>query len=251
VDRTLFKKYFAEGDIPAWVCPSCSAGILQLPEASFYVHADANTAGQFNEDYFEAEWAHYVFTAVLKCGRCKETVIFCGIGGVEQEYEDGPDGGTKYVRYFVPRYFEPALSLIEFPNNDTIPDGIISVVTSSYPLFWADSDACANRLRVALELFLDGMGIGRRKNPDAKRDMNLHDRIELIDEVVFAEVKKMLRAAKLVGNEGSHELGLVTRDDLLDCYEMLEFCIAQVYPPPDNRGRLRTIAEKLIAKKSR
>lgn len=248
MDRKLFEQeYFDDGYPPAWKCPTCGSALKMMPEPLTKYHG--NCASNANEEWFDEEDAGLVFAGSLSCGGCEGTVVFSGACGVERAYSEDTQVGWEWSTYYIPHFFYPSLKLIEFPKGDLIPSQLSAAITSSFSLFWADLDACSNRLRMSLELLLDGIGVPRKLRDTASRDMTLHQRIERIDSDKFNAIKRMFEALKLVGNEGSHELGVTSRSDVLDCYEMIEHCLHIVYPPPSQEQRLLEMANHLIAKR--
>lgn len=250
MNRKHFNDSFVSEDMPPWSCPTCATGILTLPKESLYVCADNMTVREQGEAHFEPDWSRYVFTALLGCNHCRETVIVSGAGDLD-EFHHRDDNGqwrSDYVQNLYPRYFTPALQIIQLPDNDKLPEQVVNILVSSYSLFWLDLDACVNRLRSTLELLLDDMGVERRLKHDAKRDMTLHDRILRLDGEKHPDTKPMLEATKLVANEGSHQIGQLGRDEVLDCYEMMEFCLHRLYPGPDHAARMHAIAANLKQK---
>lgn len=250
MDRKLIEqRYFDDGSPPAWKCPTCGSALQILSNPFTRYHG--NCASIAGEAWFDEEDAELVFTGSLNCSGCKGTVIFSGTSGVERQYAEHDQSGWAWSKYYVPHFFYPSLNLIDFPKVDLIPPQLSNAITSSFSLFWVDLDACSNRLRVSLELILDGIGVPRKLRDTANRDMTLHQRIDQIDNSKFNSIKRMFEALKLVGNEGSHELGVTTRSDVLDCYEMIEHCLHIIYPLPSQEQRLMDMANNLIAKRKR
>nr|WP_315249448.1 DUF4145 domain-containing protein [uncultured Duganella sp.] len=247
MQRELYKyRYFNEGQIPKWRCPTCSTGTLLLHEKLFRKD-DAATQREINEDYFEPDWIKRVFTGALSCATCGETVVISGSGGVDRE-PTGDGNDWEWVNFYVPHFFYPALKLIDIPNDKLVPVEMTQAVEASFMVFWTNLDACANRLRTAIELLLDGMGVHRKVKQAATKELTLQQRIERIDSERYPHIQEMLMAIKLVGNDGSHDLGQASRDDILDCYEILEHVLELVYPPPSKTALIAQMAQKLIAK---
>ena len=245
--RELYKYlYFNESYIPKWHCPTCATGVLILNEKLFSKD-NAATQREINEDYFEPDWIKRVFTGALTCSTCGETVVFSGSGGVDRE-PTGDGNDWEWANFYVPRFFYPALKIIDIPDEKSVSFEMAQAVEASFIVFWTSLDACANRLRTAIELLLDGMGVHRKIKPFATKELTLQQRIELMDKVRYPHISDMLMAIKLVGNDGSHDLGRASRDDVLDCYEILEHVLELVYPPPSKTTLIAQIAQKLIAK---
>lgn len=243
----LYKyRYFNEGQIPKWHCPTCSTGTLTLHEKLFEVN-NAETRRYINEDYFQPDDIKKVFTGALCCSSCGETVVISGSGGVDRE-PTGDDGSWDWVIYFVPLFFFPALKLIDIPKSESVPEDMKKAVAASFMVFWSDLDSCANRLRTAIELLLDGMGVVRKVKPNVVKELTLHQRIEQIDSAKYPHIQEMLQAIKLVGNDGSHDLGQAPREDILVCYEILEHVLELVFPPPNKTALIAQMAQQLIEK---
>lgn len=246
----LYKRwYFNEGEIPKWRCPTCLTGTLIL-RGKLFVADNAVTRRDINEDYFDAEQISRVFNGALCCANCEETVVFCGSGGVDREHSQ-EDNDYEWVNYYVPRFFYPALKIIGMPENESVPKDMKKAIAASFLVFWSNLDSCANRLRTAIELLLDSMAVVRKVNPNVTKELTLHQRIERIDSAQFPDVQQMFNAIKLVGNDGSHDLGQVPREDILSCYEILEHVLELVYPPPSKTALIAQMAQKLIEKNSK
>lgn len=96
----------------------------------------------------------------------------------------------------------------------------------AFELFWSDAGACANRLRIVVELLLDQLGIvrhgqkGKRKNAR----LDLSDRIDLLTVAQPGHEKISHGAAyRWYSCEGGVEL-----DELLDCFELLEDALIEL-----------------------
>lgn len=248
MQRELFERpYFVEGNVPNWRCPTCFIGALTL-QGKLIVDNNAETRRYINEDYFEPDHVGTVFTGSLCCANCCDTVVFAGSGGMDREYD--VEGDWKWAPYYAPRFFFPALKLIHMPENGNISEDLIRAIEASFSVFWINLDSCANRLRTAIELLLDAIGVERKVRPDATKELTLHQRIERIDAIQRPHIKGMLEAIKLVGNDGSHALDQVPCEDILTCYEILEHVLQLVYPPPSKTARMVEMAQKLVQKNS-
>ena len=137
------------------------------------------------------------------------------------------------------------------PDNKAVPDDMKQAVAASFSVFWSNLDSCANRLRTAIELLLDGIGVVRKVNPNVMKELTLQQRIERIGSAQYPHVQNMLQAIKLVGNDGSHDLGQAPREDILVCYEILEHVLELVYPPPSKTALIAQMAQQLIKKNAK
>jgi hypothetical protein len=110
--------------------------------------------------------------------------------------------------------------LIEIPDK-TIP-GIRGALKDSFSLFFHDPPAAANKIRIALELFLDELKIPRFTTTvrHKKRRLNLNERIQKIKGKAV-QFQDHMQVFRILGNEGSHEAEL-NIDKMLDLYDVLE-----------------------------
>lgn len=128
--------------------------------------------------------------------------------------------------YFAPRLVVPMPDMFTIPKR--CPDEVRDKLRSAFTVFWIDQAAAATRVRVALERLLNHLGVKRRRKDKSGKlvDLTLHARIEDFakrDALIGAQ----LMALKWLGNTGSHE-GPVEKDDLLDAFEIMEHCLAEL-----------------------
>ena len=95
---------------------------------------------------------------------------------------------------------------------------------------WLDIGSSANRLRTAIEAFLNERKVPKTTTKNGKRvPLNLHCRI-IRFRIKNADAADSLEAVKWLGNVGSHaNLDSLTIDDLLDGFELFEHAIERVY----------------------
>lgn len=250
MNKIFERRNFSETSIPKWPCPSCDQGFLAQQQDKFDYQNDAMTKRECNSDYFEPYHYKFVFTCMMECQNCAESVSIIGTGGVSVDQPH--DGPPETNEYFTPKFFQPALQIINLPANPDLPEKVRELLNASFSLFWCDYDACANRIRATLEILLDAMGIPRKLDENVKKELTLHQRIERIvapDGSEKNEIKQMIEALKWQGNAGSHELEGINHQQLLQSYEMIEFCLHSLYPEVDDRRvRLLEIAKKINAK---
>jgi hypothetical protein len=225
LDDNLFKQYFSLNSVPNWLCPTCLRGTLRVNKEDFKKEYNGATQASKDDPSFDYDWVRYVFHGLLRCNSCGEKVVFCGIGEVEQDYDDS-ERGWNYFDYFTPKYFYPTVRLIVIENIEAVPEQALSSVDKACELFWTDLDSCANRIRTAIEYILDNLQVPRKKG------VTLHARIEKLDSFKYADVKTILEAVKWIGNAGTHELGGLHRDSVVDGFRMLEHCLSTLYPKP-------------------
>lgn len=249
------KRKFSKGYHPAWTCPTCHKGRLELPNENFHYQETTASKDLRSHEDWDPEWIDYVFSGVLLCINpdCSDFVSFGGTGKVEfvSYFEnDGTSSKEDYEDVFEPKYFLPALHLFKIHEN-CLPN-IRAEVISAFALFWSDVPSCANKIRIAIELLLDEQGVKKYPLGKKKERIKLHQRIELFRKQ-NPEVAENLMAIKWIGNVGSH-VGKIERVDLLDAFEILEFSLDRLYD--DREKRIKKVVKEInknkgIRKKAR
>lgn len=193
-----------------------------VPDSLVEKETARSRRGHGHEDW-DPDWVEYTFTAWLKCGACGENVVASGVGGIEPGYDHE---GTTWEDYFSPRLLLPTPDILTIPKK--CPDEVCQKLRAAFAVFWLDPGAAATRVRVALEILLSYLGVKKRRKAKSGKfvDLSLHARIEEFakrDPVIGAQ----LMALKWLGNTGSHE-GKVTKDDLLDAFEIIEHALVEL-----------------------
>jgi hypothetical protein len=105
-------------------------------------------------------------------------------------------------------------------------------IESAFTLFWVDASAWGTRLRSAIESLLDQIKVKRfTVNAKGRRiQLTTHARLTLLAKNAskHASTADTLLAIKWIGNEGSHA-GSLTRDDVLDGFDLLDHALDQVF----------------------
>ncbi len=86
----------------------------------------------------------------------------------------------------------------------------------------------------------------RKENKGTYSDLMLHKRIEIFSQTQKATGEKLM-ALKWLGNTGSHQ-GSLSRNDLLDGFEILEYLIAELFA--QRTARVEELTRQLIRKHS-
>lgn len=203
-------------------CPNCEIGLL-FPIVNTQQRSETaesrerNTYGSYNQN-------DYVFSLHLKCSNCGEIVV---VSGYWCEYQFISDEETENQKHIVPISFYPAPKIISIPKS--CPKSVSNILNDSFVLYWIDLSSCANKIRVSIELLLDDLKI--RKTLLTKKgkriELKLHNRI-LLYKLKNSEAADFLLAIKWIGNDGSH-YSKITKNDVLDAYELLEFSLEQIY----------------------
>ena len=238
---------FFRDELPEWQCPTCGKASLGLSTEEFHVHDSGETANLRGSEELDPDWVRYRFSAVLRCSnsRCKEVVTMVGTGHVEEEHLPNEKGQweSAYRDCFQPSFFEPCLIPISIPENTSAD--VRTSLDRSFSLIFANRDAAANQLRVALEVLLDEQGVkARDKNDELLR---LGVRIENHLQGDLLKYKDRLSAIQWIGNDGSHGNDAITGRDLLAGLELIESVLIALYP--STKSDLDELARKVIEKK--
>ena len=250
---------------PRFQCPKCSHGVLteildsrkyflppellKIPEnLTFYIDEEGNERPNLTlNDIKETEhWWEYV-SLFYQCDQLDCRQIVLSSGKLIQEIVLVPCEVDQYnelpfyeelVVFYKPNYFYPTVSLFAFDSN--IPESLKNEVKSAFSLFWHNPEACSNSIRKSLELILDNIAPivnGNRYD----RINSLGNRINNLGGT-YSDVKDLLKAVKWIGNDGSHEGGLL-HSDVMNGFEMLELCLGKIYNKKE--VELKEIAEKI------
>ncbi len=248
---------------PLLFCPSCDQYSMSI------LHETFHTKQTKEVDFL---WEHFMeyedipgskFIAMLECKVCKENVAIagdvvskihngdCGSEVCYEEYIDAMQDGVEDMaqhrhNFYYIKHIDRCFSFILVP--DVVGDDfeIMKALTSSFELFWKDSGSCGNKIRVALERFMDLHKIPIKKlNKNGKNSLaDLHWRIEefgKIENGKFSSVSDHLMSLKLLGNKGSHK-GSVKQSDLLDAYDIIEDAFFEIY---EKENKQRGIKQKI------
>jgi Domain of unknown function (DUF4145) len=253
MNRNLLRNQFTLDNVPDWGCPTCSKGILQISRDLFIKKESYNSRKYSHTKHGFCPYnVSYVYTCFLTCSneKCKETVINTGHGCMDDvivdEYWDDMADDLQFhheiVDCYKPQYFQPNLKIISIPEN--CPKTVETSLDESFKLFFTSPSASANNIRIALEKLLNELKIRRFiVNKKKKRQLlTLHQRIEILPDK-YSHFKEIILAIKWLGNAGSHSNDEITRDDVMDAYELIEHLLDQIYQPKDKR--IESIAKKI------
>lgn len=224
----VWQKYHAE--LSGWPCPECNIGFLDL-EKETLKHIENGASISAKEcDAWEPDWIEERFSCLLKCknDKCLEVVSLVGRTHHARQ-EDWERQEIYYSRQYEPKAFYPAVPIFRIPEN--CPQAIVEELTASFSLYWSDIGSSANRLRRATEAFLTKQKIPKTTlGRNRKRiRLNLQTRIEKYstkDNIT----SDYLLAVKWLGNEASHHgVADVSRNDLLDAFQIFEQVILRTY----------------------
>lgn len=244
MDRSLWNQSFGEHALPEWLCPVCHKGHTQLVPKSLRFEENVESRRQHDDEGWDPDWIEYTFTAWGQCSyaRCKQLFSIAGTGGVGQYSTE--DGDEETYSYFSPKYCNPMPDLIAMPPK--CPETVRNALRTAFALYWNNHEACSNRIRVALELLMDHLQVPRKRKTKAGKfsDLTLHSRLEVLSQRP-SDVGPQLMALKWLGNTGSHD-GQVSRDDLLDAFEILEHTLQELIE--QRSARVAALAAQLTRK---
>lgn len=240
MNRTHWRSWIAPYSWPPWLCPTCSSGSLQLDAKSIVERETAESARERLKEAWDPTLTVKHFSAWLRCSKpsCGEAVLVAGRSSLDPTM--GPDGGLEWETIYSPRFVAPTPDIISIPPK--CPDAVAFELRAAFRLYWIDTRAAANRLRVALEALLDVPGVKRRHRvPGAIRELTLHQRIveyEKREPLIAAH----LMAIKWLGNTASHESG-VSDETFLDALEIVEHVLGEIVE--QRSKRVSELAKKL------
>jgi hypothetical protein len=239
--RHLWNTSINESSCPSWECVACSSGILRLQKGSLKYEETQGSKQSHNAEGFDADWIEYVFTAWATCNneKCGQTYAISGKGGVEPRFTGVNE--WDYFDNFYPASIQPSLKIIHLPIK--CPSDVKNELLKAFELYWVNFEACASRIRVALEHLLTHIGIEKQRTDEGGKTttINLHTRIKnYVDNE--PQLGQHLMAIKWLGNTGSHE-GVITKNELLDAFEILEFALTEIIQ--GDSKRIAALAKKL------
>ncbi len=238
ITRTIFKNAFQTNNIPDWNCPSCHKGELTTERKNIKTIENAASLSIHKHDEWEPEWIGGIFLGLLKCSNkfCNETVVFTGnYHCVEDNEYDFENERIDIIlnEMLTPTCFNPPLHI--FHINKAVPENISNEIINSFNVYWLDISSCANKIRVVVEMIMNDMKISKFKLIRNKRKKyTLHQRIELF-KGIKPEQADLIMAIKWIGNSGSHTNVELTKDDILDSYEILEHVTTKLYETESKR----------------
>jgi Domain of unknown function (DUF4145) len=224
VDREQWLETFVE--LPHWRCTTCGKGQLTPMADKLLIEETGPSLAAHEIDAWEPEWIVARFAGFLQCNykACHEVASISGDAPINVfEYQDEYEHYQNIAHHYTVKAILPPPLPIVLP--EAVPDGIKEVASSAAALIWASSEAAGNQLRQVVELFLNEMGIPAQTASGGY--IAAHDRIKQFEKV-DAENGEALLAVKWLGNSSSHPGGL-SRDDVLDAFDMIEFVLENKY----------------------
>ena len=253
MERSLWKEAFSLDRPPRFPCPFCFwelRGRLQPDRASLRID-DPVRAREFRERsgglaIFEFMRPRFQLTLRCEDPLCGEAVA---VAGTVAPWEAEVGGRvTKrvlcYEEALYPAFFRRAPPIIDLPDTQ---GGVTALlVEKSFALFWIDLEACANCLRRSIEAILDDCGAPSRIEKGG-RLMPFSWRVQWFarqsEPIVASKVAESFKRLADLGHMGSHFGREVTRDSILDAYELLEVCERDLYG--DHEARIDQLKQRI------
>ena len=154
----MWKGYFNIENIPEWVCPICNKGILIGDKKTLIVTEYEHSKAEHSDENWEPLWISGNFSGFIKCNssKCKEKVVVIVTTSVEEDnyYDETYDAVFQtYYDRLQPKLFVPTLNIFEIQTE--IPENIKSQIQEAFYLFFVDSSACSNKIRIVVEFIMD------------------------------------------------------------------------------------------------
>lgn len=245
--RYSWKTTISKDIIPEWECPHCKKGILNIVKDSFHINETLISKTSHKHEDWDPSWieGHFWWELICNNSNCKGITIIAGNMWVEEIMEE--EFELNYENYLIPTFFKPALDII--PLHSDIPKVIRKTIESSFELFWIDLASAANKIRIAIELILDEKRVEKSLIRKNKRVYHtLHKRIEIFKQQQEEEAKLLL-AIKWIWNDWSHSKTQLTKDDLLDAYEILEYVLDKIFERKTQKQTILKLSKAINKRK--
>lgn len=236
-----------DSKITEYKCPHCQKGYLLLDKGLFFEKQYQNSieSGTFkiNDEYEEYDDRFYLGTisGQLKCNHpdCAEITSFIGETKYYLNYYDEDDREIEVLEkgiFF--KYFIPSIHLIELRND--YPKELQKILLESFSLYFSSYSACVNTLRILLEKLCELHEIKSETDNGGYKTLD-----KKLDELNYNEVKDLLKAIKWIGNDGSHSLEVIEKEDLDLTYRFIKKVLDEIYPSPTDDEELNILAKEI------
>lgn len=234
---------FLLGETTKWQCPTCGKGVLKSEKRKTLQEETFDSKKDHTHPDWEPEFALFRYTAILTCtnSACNDIVVCAGDGGyttVEDEH-----GNDHPIEEFHPVLFHPPLYIFQIPTS--CPKLVREEIVKSFSLVWTDLASSANKIGIAVERIMNDKKIkqikiitsgGRRK----RKGLSLHQRIDGEFRSRYPDIADQFLAVKWIRNAGSHAEVSISKNDVLDAYEILEHALEELYEERSKKIKKRT-----------
>lgn len=241
---------------PHWRCARCGGGPLRFNPKEFAFRDTAETKAGRGELWFEAEMIVERFAGFIQCPNpaCADWVLVSGTtrNFLEPDPEPGQYGEV-LVRELWPTQVLPAPAIIDIPQQ--CPEDVAAAIRRAFDLYWTDSSAAANAIRVAIEALMSHFRVpkyGKGAKGKGRVAISLHKRIDEAFRKLRPDAADFLLAIKWIGNAGSHDAGELSKGALTDAFVLLDHALQELFVHPAHAKRVHRIAKAVNrAKKPR
>lgn len=222
IERGLWATSF-RGALPNWTCPKCKKGHFATVENKLFFEETGSSKADRAHDAWEPDWIRQRFAAFMECSLpdCKEVAVVSGSSKVDHFQMDWDEYFNEDI--MTVDAIAPAPVPIDLPP--AVPAEITDAIERASALIWLSNEAAANSIRQSVECLMDDVGIPAIDSNKVR--IALHHRIVAFQKT-DQENGDVLLATKWLGNTGSH-VGSLTRDHVLDAFEMIEFVLQNRY----------------------
>jgi hypothetical protein len=251
IDRKAFQDSFTLSTVPSWICPTCNKGVLETNKSQIKITESSESRSFHSHPEWDPSCIYGGFVGSLKCSNssCSELVGIIGkmtaVAGQEYNEDFGAWENVSY-NILTPTQFYPPINL--FPINKDVPEKVRKVIIQAFSLFWLDLSSCGNKIRTVAESIMDNKKVPKTyiNNKRKKLVYSLHQRIERFKKT-NSEVADLLMSNKWIGNIGSHQIENLTKNDILDGFEILELVTNKLYET--DSIRIKKISKKINKRK--
>ncbi|MDN5081978.1 DUF4145 domain-containing protein [Aliarcobacter butzleri] len=234
--------------ITEYKCPHCQKGYLLLDKDLFFEKQyqqciDKGTFRINDEEDYDVNFYLGTIAGQLKCNHpdCTEITSFIGetkyyLNYYDDEHDREIEVHEKGIFF---KYFIPPINIIELKKE--YPKELQKILFESFSLYFSSYSACVNTLRILLEKLCELHGIEQKTKKGGYKKLD-----EKLDELSFdIEVKDLLKAIKWIGNEGSHSLEVIKKDDLDLTYKFIRKALDEIYPSPTDDEELIALSKEI------
>ena len=121
------------------------------------------------------------------------------------------------------------------------PKELKEILLESFSLYFSSYSACINTLRILLEKLCELHGIKSTTNNSGYKKLG-----NKLKELKFDDkVKDLLEAIKWIGNDGSHSLEVIEKEDLDLTYRFIKKVLDEIYPSQTDDEELNSLAKEI------
>lgn len=236
-----------DSEITEYKCPHCQKGYLLLDKKYFFEkqYGSSIKKGTFKINDYEEDYDDrcYLGTTAgqLKCNHsdCAEITSFIGETKYYLNYHEDDIEIEVLEKGIFFKYFIPSIHLIELRNE--YPKELQKILLESFSLYFSSYSACINTLRILLEKLCELHGIKSTTNNSGYKKLG-----NKLKELKFDDkVKDLLEAIKWIGNDGSHSLEVIKKDDLDLTYKFVKKVLDEIYPSQTDDEELNILAKEI------